>query len=215
MLRPIPFLSGLFLMASALCLHADLNEEHFSSYSIGDLLKQGDWFVEAPQDGTYAPVQDRISVLKNSDFGSGNILVWKAGFPREALARAVKQFPVTTSPRVEVNFDLFLEGELEGTLNFNQSGGGSVRLFFVRGKINILSNGETGTSTIPYLKKEWMNIRLNFDFTQHVAELRIEGEPAGSFPISPDMQTLSQVNFFGGGPDFETRLGNLVIRSLE
>jgi hypothetical protein len=110
---------------------------------------------------------------------------------------------------------------LPGRLFFNQEGvkGGSgsnvVALKFAKGTLHVVENGvpQPVDTTIPFLAKDWNHFELRFDFSAHTVEIVLNKKSAGTFKLGPEFTRLNQLNFFGGGSDFESAMDNLSITS--
>ncbi len=198
-------------------VHADFDDE-FSNYTDGDLQGQQDWAAQGFDHGgqNYVNLSDRAEVRIDPDRKS-KVIVWYAGHGGVDQTRIVKRFPATSGQKVEISF-AFKPGDTEaGKFSFEQTEGGARFLLrFIRGTVEYISpQSPVPIDTKAYLSIDnWNEFNLQLNFETHSIRFFLNGKLVGEYPLASGLTGLDQVNFFGGGTNFESALSDLKINSV-
>lgn len=195
---------------------ADLDEQGFEVYNLGELLNQDRWTPQQEGSGTFEVAPERMEV-RLGEGDRGQTIVWIEGFGGKDQTRVVKTIQPTTSNKVLVRFE-FLPGgtSLGGRLYFEQKDLGSVGVEFSEGTIRVNEPGnQTSTDThADFQPESWNRFELRWDFEKHNVEVLLDGQSLGNFQIPDTMTAIDQLNFFAGGTAFSSAMDNLTIESV-
>lgn len=199
-------------------LLGDLDEQGFSSYDEGDLLKQQGWHPQSIGGGDrYADMAGRVLVVSDPETG-GHYIEWIAGFSGREQTRIVKNFEPTTSPRVKIEFE-FLPGAatVTGQFYFDKKGESALSLRFLKGEIHIMNavSREMIPTGIQFQPDDWNLITLDLDFESSTIEIHLNGKSEKFEALPVGLFDLNRVNFFAGGVDFSSKLRSLKIQSIQ
>lgn len=217
-LRNLIFIvAGTFFLASK--SHANLNEEGFESYEVGELSNQSDWKPQAPNPdnpGSYIDEIDRVEIRQKSE--SDNMLVWLAGFPADQQTRLLKSFPPVSGDKVIIRFD-YLPGHttVPGRLIFDSGDNNfNLSIRFLKGTLQIVTEGGASLSDtgLEFTADEWNKIELQCDFVSHQLTVVLNEKKVTSISLPEELLRFQRIILFGGGIDFESCMDNLSIEEV-
>lgn len=199
------FVVGVLWVGHPPIVFADLNEEGFESYQLGNVDDQKGWTKR------FKGVVEVSKDKKNEN----KFLLFK-----KQLSSIIKQFEPTKSDNVIIEFDFIPGAEtLGGRLYFLQNWKKNIlALRFTHGTLHLLEKvkkGRTDSDTdsgIEFKIDQWNHFKLNLDFKKHNYEVFMNKKSIGIYQMIDKSATgVDSLNFFAGKQGSASCLDNLTI----